>query len=103
MPLSDSLPKLDDRTSKTILDEMIARIPRYAPEWKPVWTDLNDSDPGVTMLQVFSWLAEQLGYRMNRVPELNYIKFLQLLGIELRPAEPAYAEITFPVKSTPER
>jgi predicted phage baseplate assembly protein len=37
---------------------------------------------------------------MNRVPELNYLKFLQLLGIELRPKEPAQAEITFPVRAT---
>ena len=35
---------------------------------------------------------------MSKVPELNYMKFLQLLGIELNPAEPAQAEITFPVK-----
>ncbi len=34
---------------------------------------------------------------MGKVPLLNYLKFLQLLGIELNPAEPAQAEITFPV------
>ena len=62
------------------------------------WTDVNDSDPGITLVQVFAWLAEMLLYRMGQVPELNYLKFLQLLGIELQPAEPAQAEITFPVK-----
>ena len=36
-------------------------------------------------------------YRMSKVPELNYVKFLQLLGIELREALPASAEVTFPV------
>jgi predicted phage baseplate assembly protein len=97
MPLQDNLPVIDDRSYQSILDEMKARIARYTPEWKPVWTDVNDSDPGITMLQVFAWLSEMLTYRMNRVPELNYLKFLELLGIEMRAAEPAYAEITFPV------
>jgi predicted phage baseplate assembly protein len=99
MPLSDFVPVIDDRNYDSILAEMRARIARYTPEWKPVWTDVNDSDPGITMLQVFAWLGELLTYRMNRVPDLNYLKFLQLLGIELRPREPAYAEISFPVSS----
>ena len=97
MPLADHIPNIDDRSYDSIVAEMRTRIARYTPEWKPVWTDLNDSDPGITLLQVFAWLAEMLAYRMNQVPELNYLKFLQLLGIELRPAEPAEAEITFPV------
>ncbi len=100
MPLSDSIPRIDDRSYDSIVAEMRARISRYTPEWKPVWTDLNDSDPGITMLQVFAWLGEMLAFRMNRVPELNYLKFLQLLGIELRPREPAQAEITFGVRAT---
>jgi predicted phage baseplate assembly protein len=52
------------------------------------------------MLQVFAWLGEMLAYRMNLVPELNYMKFLQLLGVELRPNEAAQAEITFGVRTT---
>src|SRR6266545_505499 len=100
MPLADHIPKIDDRSYDSIVAEMRARISRYTPEWKPVWTDLNDSDPGITMLQVFAWLGEMLAFRMNRVPELNYLKFLQLLGIELRPREPAQAEITFGVRAT---
>src|SRR5512132_1244443 len=97
MPLNNAIPQIDDRRYDSLLAEVRTRIARYTPEWKPVWTDVNDSDPGITMLQVFAWLSEQLTYRMNRVPELNYLKFLQLLGIELRAAEPAYGEITFPV------
>src|SRR5262249_61834884 len=33
----------------------------------------------------------------NQVPERNYIKFLQLLGIEQKPAVPARADMTFTV------
>lgn len=98
MPLDDYIPKIDDRRYDDIIAEMRTRIARYTPEWTPVWTDVNDSDPGITLAQVFAWQADMLLYRMGKVPELNYLKFLQLLGIELRPAEPALSEITFTVE-----
>jgi predicted phage baseplate assembly protein len=103
MPLEDLLPQIDDRRYDDLVTEIRTRIARYAPEWRPgesVWNDVNDSDPGVTFAQVFAWQAEMLLYRMNRVPALNYIKFLQLVGIELQPAEPATAEVVLPVKPT---
>jgi predicted phage baseplate assembly protein len=103
MPLIDQIPTLDDRTYDDLVTEVRTRIARYTPEWRPeatAWTDVNDSDPGVTMAQVFAWLGEMLLYRMNRVPALNYLKFLQLIGVELKPAEPAAAEVTLPVLST---
>src|ERR1044071_9945711 len=98
MPLEDSLPKLDDHSYDSIVAEMRSRISRCTPEWTPVWPDLNSSDPGITMLQVFAWLGEMLAYRMNQVPSLLYLKFLQLLGVELRAAEPAQVQISFPMK-----
>src|SRR3954465_2693350 len=100
MPLENAIPPIDDRTYDSLMAEVRTRIARYTPEWTPVWTDVNDNDPGITMVQVFAWLAELLTYRMSKVPELNYIKFLQLLGIELNPADAAEAEVTFPVKSS---
>ena len=100
MPLEANLPVIDDRTFDDIVTEARTRIARYTPEWAPVWTDVNDSDPGITMVQLFAWLTEMLIYRMNQVPALNYLKFLELIGIELEPAVPASAEITFPVVAT---
>ncbi len=93
MPLKP--PVIDNRTFDDIVDEARTRIPRYTPEW--TWTDLNDNDPGIALLQVFAWMTEMLIFRMAQVPRLNYVKFLQLIGIELKPAVPARAEVTFPV------
>src|SRR5262249_20111821 len=84
-------PELDDRRFADLVAEARALIPRYAPEW----TDHNESDPGITLVQLFAWMTEALFYRLNQVPERIYVKFLQLLGIELRPAQPARAELTF--------
>jgi hypothetical protein len=89
MPLE--APNLDDRRFQELFEELRALIPRYAPEW----TDHNLSDPGITMMQLFSWLGEIVLFRLNRVPDRNYIKFLQLIGVEQKPAVPAKTELTF--------
>jgi predicted phage baseplate assembly protein len=91
MPLQ--APNLDDRRFADIVAEAKTLIPRYAPEW----TNFNESDPGITLVELFAWMTEILVYRLNQVPDRNYIKFLQLIGIELEPAQPARAEVTFTV------
>lgn len=97
MPLESELPRIDDRSHEQLMDEIRARIARYAPEWRPVWNDLNHSDPGITLAHVFAWLSEMLIFRMNKIPRLAQVKFLELLGIELEAAQPARAEIGFTV------
>lgn len=89
MPLEE--PKLDDRDFEQLMRDLRLRIPRYSKEW----TNYNDSDPGITLLQLFAWLSEMMLFRMNQVPLKNYVKFLKLLGQELRPARPALARLTF--------
>ena len=90
-------PILDDlRFQKDLVDEARRRIIRYCPEW----TDYNLSDPGITLIELFAWMTEMIVYRLNRVPEKNYIKFLELLGMQLQPASSARTELTFRL-STP--
>lgn len=89
MPLE--APNLDNRRFNDLVAEAQSRIPRYAPEW----TDHNQSDPGITLIQLFAWLGEIILFRLNQVPERNYIKFLQLIGVERKPAFPAGVELSF--------
>jgi predicted phage baseplate assembly protein len=90
MPLPE--PILDDlRFQKDLVDEARRRIIRYCPEW----TDYNLSDPGITLIELFAWMTEMLIYRLNRVPEKNYIKFMEMLGIQLEPASSARTDLTF--------
>lgn len=96
MPLKDEYPKIDDRRYSDIVAEARTRIPRYTPEW----TDVNENEPGMAVVQLFGWMTELLISRLGKVPKLNYLKFLELLGIELTPARPARAEITFPIQPT---
>ena len=89
MPLT--IPTIDDRKYQDLLDEALARIPVHNPEW----TNFNKSDPGVTLIEVFAFLAENILYRSNQIPERNRLKFLSLLGVPLQPATSARGLVTF--------
>ncbi|MGW4114426.1 putative baseplate assembly protein [Actinosynnema sp. NPDC004786] len=84
-------PNLDDRRFQQFVDE----AKRYVQQSCPEWTDHNVSDPGVTLIETFAQMTDQLVYRLNRVPEKNYLAFLDLLGVRLFPPTAARARVTF--------
>ena len=89
MPLTP--PPIDDRAAADILAELVARIPSHAPEW----TNHGRGDPGITLLELFSWLGESLIYRVNQIPERNRRQFLALLGLKLDPGAVARGLVQF--------
>ena len=89
MPLK--IPKIDDRNYQQIVNEALVRIPVHNPEW----TNFNDSDPGITLIQLFAFMSESLLYRSNLIPERNRLKFLKLLGVPVQPASAAKGIVTF--------
>jgi predicted phage baseplate assembly protein len=84
-------PNLDDRTFQEIVDDVKRQIGRRCPEW----TDHNVSDPGVTLIELFAWMMEMTLFRLNQVPEKNYIKFLEMIGIALQPPTAARTDLRF--------
>lgn len=70
------LPDLATKTYKDILDEMIVSIPKYTDRW----TNYNPSDPGITILELLSWIGETTLYRIDRMPEESYVNFLRLVA-----------------------
>ena len=80
--MSLPVPKLDDRGFDDLVEEAKRRIGLQCPQW----TDFNVSDPGMTLVDLMAWMTEILLYRLNRVPERNYIKFLELMGVHLKSA-----------------
>lgn len=77
------IPNLDNREFEDLFEEIRALIPRYNKEW----TNLNTSDPGIALLELFAYFAEQTQYRVNQVPRENYEAYLSLLGISIGPTE----------------
>jgi predicted phage baseplate assembly protein len=84
-------PLIDNRKFQDIVDEAKRLIPHFCKEW----TDHNVSDPGIMLVELFAWMTESLLYRSNLVPERNYVKFLEMLGVRLAPPKAATADVTF--------
>ena len=84
-------PNLDDRGFQDLVDE----AKRLVQLRNPNWTDHNVADPGVTLIETFAYMTDQLIYRLNRVPDLHYVKFLELLGEHLIPPGAAATRLEF--------
>ena len=82
---------LDDRTFDDIYADALKLIPRYCPEW----TNHNTSDPGITLLELFSWMTEMTIYRLNKVPEKTYLSLLELMGMSLGTPQSARGIVQF--------
>lgn len=85
------VPNLDDRRFQDLVNESKRMVQQKCPGW----TDHNVHDPGVTLIELFAWMTEQTIYRLNRVPDRNYVKFLELIGVQLFPPTAASAPVTF--------
>lgn len=82
---------LDDRSFQDLVNEARLRIARSCPEW----SEHNVSDPGITLIELFAWMTELLGYRINRIPDRLHVALLEHLGIQLAPPSPARTSLRF--------
>lgn len=86
-------PELDPRRFQQLLEQAVAQVKRSCPEW----TDFTPGDPGVTLLEAYAFLTEKLISHLNQLPELAYVEFLRLLGLQLRPSAAAEVQLRFSV------
>ncbi len=84
------LPRLDDRSRKAVLEELLRRLPGYTPEWSP-----EDRTAASALLQVFARYMEILIDGLNQVPEHRRLVFLEMMGRHLLPAQAARAPLVF--------
>jgi hypothetical protein len=89
MPLTP--PTIQPQSYQQIISEALVRIPVYNPEYTNYQ---NNTDPGVTILQVFAFMVDNLSYLCNQIPKQNHLKFLNLLGIPLQAAQAATGMVT---------
>ena len=84
-----SLPKLDDQNYAEIVEAAKRRIPVIFPEW----TDFNEHDPGITVIELFAWLKEMQQYTLDRIPDSTREAMLRLAGVQPLQAAPASVEL----------
>ncbi len=51
--------------------------------------------PGWPLVRIFGRLGEIVADRLNRVPDKNFLAFLDLVGMSPRPPQPARVPLTF--------
>lgn len=75
---SFELPNLNRMSAQQLVDELVRRIPFIVPDW----TNHNDSDPGITLLQLLAWMTQTLTYQATAVPGVTYLNMVRwLLGL----------------------
>ena len=89
--VSSTTPNLDDRRFQDLVDEARRMIERFVPEW----TNLEPSDPGMVLVELFAWMGEMAIFRLNQVPDVFYTRMLDLLGIQPYPPSAARTVVTF--------
>ena len=92
MPLPN--PSLDDKTFEDILGDAKRHLLIHSGRW----TNHNVSDPGITLLELFCWLADNQIYKLNRIGQKNILKFLKLLGEQPQKPIPEKLVLSFITK-----
>ncbi|NET62537.1 MAG: hypothetical protein F6K47_42510, partial [Symploca sp. SIO2E6] len=90
--MSIPTPKIDRRTEQDIINETSALV-----EDNTEWTSPTGEkiDAGLALVRIFGHLASLVRDRLNRLPDKNFIAFLNLLGAQSQPPQPAKVPLTF--------
>jgi len=92
-------PKIDSRGARDLLKLLNERVPFYTPEW----AGTEEDDPGNALLRIFPYLADEVTKRLNQVPRQKFAAFLDMLGIQRLPAQPARVPLTFTLSGGTEK
>jgi hypothetical protein len=95
--MSLAIPPVDDRNFDDIVSQALALANHYCPEWKAgeVEEVRETNAPGTALVYLFAHLMEIIITRLNRVPEKNFLAFLDFIGAKLRAPAPAEALLQF--------
>lgn len=63
------IPGVSTSIDSVALESLGADFRRAMRAHVPEWTEVNESDPGVTLVEVIAFLAEHLLFRANAIPE----------------------------------
>lgn len=85
---------LDSDSFENLIEEYRSRISGIYPDW----TDYNYHDPGITFLELFTFLQENQQYFMQQLGEAHYRQFFRMAGI--RPFERTPARVMAEASAT---
>jgi len=86
-------PKLDTRTYDDLVDQ-VETLVESTTDWQRADSD-DDLDVGGALIHIFSRMMERTITRLNRVPEKNFLAFLDLIGTQIQSPKAARVPLTF--------
>ena len=90
------LPPMDPRDTRALVQQLKEMLPFYTPEWR---FSPDDPDAGTALFLIFARMFAGTIKRFNQVPRRNLAAFLNMMDINLLPACPASAFLTFKLSS----
>ena len=90
-------PKIDQRTYEQIVQETEAFVQEFTSSLEQGWKapPLGQMDVGRALIRIFGRMVTKISDRLNQVPEKNFLAFLDLIGGQLQPPQPAKVPLTF--------
>lgn len=79
-------------------DEIMAAARNKIISLYPEWTDFNYHDPGITLIEMFSWLKESQQFFMDQIGDETREAYLKLLGMRCRTKIPAKTQVRVQAK-----
>ena len=86
------MPKIDRRSYEDIVAQTEQLAQEYT-DWQPDPEGVGDA--GQALIRLFGRMVAVASDRLNQVPDKNFLAFLDLIGVQRRPPEPARAPLTF--------
>jgi len=93
-----TIPIIDKRTSSDIALQIQKLLKeKYTPEWNGGFNPATGEPKGLStaLINIFARFTEIIIHRLNKVPEKNFLAFLDLLGASLMPPQPSHVPLTF--------
>lgn len=93
-------PKIDNRRYDDLVRQTIELAEEYTRNFDPnhpddCWKRGTKPDAGEALIRIFGRMATLVSDRLNRTPEKNFLAFLDLIGTQIRPPQPARVPLTF--------
>lgn len=88
------MPIIDNRNQQKLVKQVRDLAIQYCPEWKDIASIESDKQADA-LIQIFSRMMEIIIQRLNKVPDKNFLAFLDMVGVRLSPPHVAKAPLTF--------
>jgi len=83
------------KTGESVNDTLAKKIAEVKTKLVKVKGWQGDRDAGMGLIRIFGRMAALVSDRLNQAPDKNFLAFLDLIGTQLLPPQPAKVPLTF--------